>query len=108
MVFHSTFVEGSLRSHCSGSKLVFDLGRKKAGRTGKPAWSVLEYLEGSKAENLDFVEKRRNFVGNQWNQADFDSTISSFPQETLIFDDTEVQSGEKLVKNFKVFYFLKI
>ena len=33
--------------------------------------------------------------------------ISSFPHERLVFDDTEVQKDEKLVKNFKVFCFDK-
>ena len=39
---------------------------------------------------------------NKWNELHFDATIDSFPNETLVYSDTDVQKNVKDAEIFKV------
>ena len=50
------------------------------------------------------MERRTNCIASNdgWNEAAFDATIDSFPNETLVYVDTDVESSKLDVTNFKV------
>lgn len=99
----SSFVEGKTRvnsanDHCHQA-------RRKAGRAGRPAWSILDYLETrDQAPGEELTDRRKNCIANNdgWSEVAFNATIDSFPNETLVYVDTDVESSKLDVTHFQV------